>query len=472
VVGPLTYANGFTYDAVGNRLTQTTTGSGAGSTTYVYDSRDRLTTASGTTYAYDANGNVTSKSGEATYVWDFENRLTSVPLTVGTSVTHQYDPDGNRVQTVVTPSGGSAMVDNLLVDTAGCPSCGGGGGLSQNVAETDGNGNLTALYVRNRDQLLAVMRPGSTPGTWTTRFVHGDGLGSVRVLTDETGTTTDTRGYQAFGTKNVEAGSDPLTYGFAGEPFQSDSMLAYHRARWMDARVGRFLGMDPASGTVSNPTSLHRYLYAGDQPVTYGDPSGRQYDIGSVTAAIAIVGIGATTGCAHPNGGYLASQAGLGGVFVTGSIDQRIDSLPPQSGPNTSDPTALALTDIESKIAFTRDPSSRCPLRINVTLPSAVSTNYYQGKLPSDLAPDGSGDTIQEHEDRHVNSANAWWTTDNIFAVTRNASISFCVNSEAEATDQSLAIKNYLLQLFTYLDTCEIDKSCSTDTPPIFTGLH
>ena len=117
VVGPLTYANGFTYDPVGNRLTQTTTGSGAGSTTYVYDSRDRLTTASGTTYAYDANGNVTSKSGEATYVWDFENRLTSVPLTVGTSVTHQYDPDGNRVQTVVTPSGGSAMVDNLLVDT-------------------------------------------------------------------------------------------------------------------------------------------------------------------------------------------------------------------------------------------------------------------------------------------------------------------------------------------------------------------
>ena len=316
------------------------------------------------------------------------------------------------------------------------------------------------------------MRPGSTPGTWTTRFVHGDGLGASGRSPTRPGPRSTPGAIEAFGTKNVEAGSDPLTMGSPGSRSRATSMLAYHRAGgWMRGWGGSW-GWIPRAGLFRTPPSLHRYLYAGDQPVTYGDPSGRQYDIGSVTAAIAIVGIGATTGCAHPNGGYLASQAGLGGVFVTGSIDQRIDSLPPQSGPNTSDPTALALTDIESKIAFTRDPSSRCPLRINVTLPSAVSTNYYQGKLPSDLAPDGSGDTIQEHEDRHVNSANAWWTTDNIFAVTRNASISFCVNSEAEATDQSLAIKNYLLQLFTYLDTCEIDKSCSTDTPPIFTGLH
>jgi RHS repeat-associated protein len=157
---------------------------------------------------------------------------------------------------------------NLLVDAMGTS------GLSQAVAETDGNGNLTALYVRNRDQLLAVVRPGSTPGTWVTRFIHGDGLGSVRALTDETGATTDSRAYQAFGTKNVEAGSDPLAYGFAGEPFEGTSSLAYHRARWMDARVGRFLGMDPAQPNDGQPISLHRYIYGSDEPTGVVDPTG------------------------------------------------------------------------------------------------------------------------------------------------------------------------------------------------------
>ena len=63
---------------------------------------------------------------------------------------------------------GSAATTNMLVDTAG---------LSQVVVENDATGNLTALYVRSGDELLEVMRPGSTPGTWTTRFIHHDGLG-------------------------------------------------------------------------------------------------------------------------------------------------------------------------------------------------------------------------------------------------------------------------------------------------------
>jgi RHS repeat-associated protein len=275
VSGTLSYAKTFTYDGVGNRLSQTTTGAGAASVSYTYDSRDRLTGENATAYAYDANGNVTSKPGEAAYGWDFDNRLTSATMSSGTAVTHQYDAEGNRVQTSVTPSGGRSAFSNLLVDTAGCPSCRGGGALSQVVAETDGSGNIAAVYVRDQDELLEVMRPGASPGTWTTSFVHHDALGSVRVLTDETGTTIDTRAYEAFGTKNVEAGSDPLTYSFAGEPFEPTSMLAYHRARWMDARVGRFAGMDPAGGQDDAPITWHRYIYAADDPANKIDPSGR-----------------------------------------------------------------------------------------------------------------------------------------------------------------------------------------------------
>jgi RHS repeat-associated protein len=168
---------------------------------------------------------------------------------------------------------------NYLVDTSG--------GLSQVDAETDGNGNLTAYYVRVGDELLAVMRPGATAGTWSTRFVHSDGLGSVRVLTDETGATIDQRAYEAFGTKNVEAGSDALPYGFAGEPFEPTSKLAYHRARWMDARVGRFASVDPWPRIVRDPRTLHRYLYVKGNPVNLFDPRGLEsIEDESVTVAI------------------------------------------------------------------------------------------------------------------------------------------------------------------------------------------
>jgi RHS repeat-associated protein len=314
VTGSFGYAKAFTYDPVGNRLTQTTNGGvggadagapsgvagfdastdatsgGVGGTTvnYSYDTRDRLTTENTIAYAYDSNGNVTGKTGEASYGWDFENRLISLQPTAGGNVANMYDPDGNRVQTAVTPSAGTPVTSNYLVDTSG--------GLSQVVAETDANGNLTAYYLRVGDELLAVMRPGATAGTWSTRFVHSDGLGSVRVLTDETGATIDQRAYEAFGTKNVEAGSDPLAYGFAGEPFEPVSKLAYHRARWMDARVGRFEGMDPERGDEVDPLSLTPFIYAESDPVNGIDPTGLDFDLTTSFAVVSIINVGATLG--------------------------------------------------------------------------------------------------------------------------------------------------------------------------------
>ncbi len=245
-----------------------------------YDNRDQLSLENGTAYTYDNNGNLATKTGEATYTWDLENRLKRVALQDGTLVDHLYDADGNRVQTKVTPAGGgTATTTNYLVDTTGS--------LSQVVAESDGSGALTALYVRANDELLAVLRPTGT-STWSSRCVHADGLGSVRVLTDETGVVTDTRGYEAFGSRNVTAGTDPLAFGFAGEAFEVKSQLAYHRARWMDPRVGRFVSTDPLMGRVGNPLSLHKYIYAVDDGVNATDATGLEFDMVSISASISI----------------------------------------------------------------------------------------------------------------------------------------------------------------------------------------
>lgn len=281
------YEKAFTYDNVGNRLTQTTNGAGAagtplaaGALTYAYDTRDRLESENGTlagqpvgiTYGYDDNGNLITKSGEATYVWDVENRLIRAetgPSGSTTIVTYAYDADGNRVQVVVTPPTGPPTATNYLVDTSGS--------LSHVVAETDNAGALEAYYVRG-DDLLAIMRPlvpaPAAAADWQTRFYHADGIGSVRRLTDENGAITDGYTYTAFGEQIAHTGTDPQPYAFAGEPYDPNVGFQYHRARWMDPRVGRFTSSDPFAGVAYEPLSLHRYIYGAADPVDRSDPTG------------------------------------------------------------------------------------------------------------------------------------------------------------------------------------------------------
>jgi RHS repeat-associated protein len=261
--GATFYNKSFGYDAVGNRLSQTTTGAGAAAVDYTYDGRDRLLTESAQAYAWDDNGNLTSGSGDAAYTWDLENRLVKVTK-AGVIVEHGYDDDGGRVHTKVTLPTGASATTNFLLDVSG--------GLSHVVAETDDAGALLAAYVRGADDVISVIRPSGSGAT--SRWYHADGVGSIRALTDEAGNVTDTYTYTAFGEQLERMGTDQQPYAFAGEAYDPNVSFQYHRARWLDPRVGRFSSADIASGDTNVPTTLHRYVYAGANPVDYVDPTG------------------------------------------------------------------------------------------------------------------------------------------------------------------------------------------------------
>lgn len=263
VAGPgPAYEKTLDYDPVGNRLRQIHDGA---ATEHTFDVRDRLLTADGNAWTWDANGNLTGKSGEAGYSWDFDDRLTRANLSDGTIVAHVYDADGNRVRTEVTPPSGPPQVTEYLVDTSGS--------LSQVVAETDSAGSLKAAYVRG-DDLLAVLRPAGD------RFYHADGLGSVRVLSDDAGEATDRYSFTAFGELLTHEGEDSNAYLFAGEPLDPNVQWYYNRARWLDPAAGRFGSIDPFAGFDDLPLSLHPYLYAGLSPADSTDPSGEFLDTG------------------------------------------------------------------------------------------------------------------------------------------------------------------------------------------------
>ncbi len=102
-----------------------------------------------------------------------------------------------------------------------------------------------------------------------------DGLGSTRGLTNASGVVTDRYSYDAFGNLIGSAGSTENNYLFAGEQFDRGLGDYYLRARYYDESIGRFTKRDSFEGRLEEPVTLHKYLYANDNPVTLVDPSGK-----------------------------------------------------------------------------------------------------------------------------------------------------------------------------------------------------
>jgi RHS repeat-associated protein len=269
----ITYA----YDAVGNRSSRVD--SVAGTTSYVYDNDDRLTSEtspSGTTaYSYDSNGNLTLRVGPAgswTFAYDARNLQTQAETGANVS-TYEYDVDGAR-----TASGLNGVRTNFLVDR----------NLEnpQVLRETNAPGVEIAHHVFGRGEILSSVR--SSQGV---RHMLYDAQRSVRQLTNATGAIADGYVFDSFGTALSRTGADANEFRYSGEQLEDETGLLYLRARRYDSTTGRFTGLDPFFGDPWKPRSLHRYAYAGSDPITERDPSGRDFSLGEVMVSVAVVAI-------------------------------------------------------------------------------------------------------------------------------------------------------------------------------------
>ncbi len=297
----------YAFDLVGNRLTLKSDLDGDDTDdetiTYAYDDNDRLlreqkddltpTNADSTTfYGYDVtqqtsktsyDGILTdpgsTKTSETLYTYDVQGRLSQTSVDAdgdgaGAAVvtTYKYDDSGIRVSQTV---GG---VETKYLNDKQNPT-----GHSQVLEEKNSAGTVIKTYTLGHDVLT---QQDSTNGIL--HFLY-DGHGSTRALLD---TAAAIAANQVF---NYDAYGNPIGFDpanaltsllYSGEQTDPTGMQ-YLRARYYDPATGRLNRYDPFTGSMSDPQSLHKYLYAHANPIMGIDPSG-QFSMAGMSSAMSI----------------------------------------------------------------------------------------------------------------------------------------------------------------------------------------
>lgn len=218
-------------------------------------------------FIYDDNGNRVSE-GSTTYGWDSKDRLTQITDSNG-QATYNYDYTGSRKSKVVSDAEGQSTQEVLYVN-----------GLTEVR-----NGQLYK-YVYANGNRVARARHGTdfAPEKF---FLH-DHLGSAHVTLTNTFSVSDHVVSYPYGTAREQASfansARPVDYTFTGKEFDTESDWFYYEARYMQPAFGSFTSVDPldqllggagGSDISFDPQSLNRYAYVQNNPLRYKDPDGR-----------------------------------------------------------------------------------------------------------------------------------------------------------------------------------------------------
>jgi RHS repeat-associated protein len=277
VGGPAPYWQSWTYDAAGDRASQTdhdTTGKTTSdtTTTYIYpiagsstDQPHTLTSASASgpqasqdtaSFKYDASGNTTNittganGSGDQTLTYDDQGKLASDTTSAGTT-TYVYDADSNLL--IRRDPGQNTL---FIADEQ----------ITQNIT--------TSAITATRYYAIG----GTTIATRTgndVQYLIPDRQGTDELAVDASTYAVTRRQYLPFGQAR---GTPPTAWpggdkGYVGGTPDPTTTLENLGAREYDSTTGRFLTPDPVF-EADDPAQMGGYDYAGNNPTTASDPTG------------------------------------------------------------------------------------------------------------------------------------------------------------------------------------------------------
>jgi RHS repeat-associated protein len=245
----------FQFNGVDNRISQTV---GGITTSYTYDSDNRLTQFGNMAYGYDANDDLitkTSPQSNQSITYNFEGKPTSITSN-GVTTQYTYDGHGNRLEKKT-----GTTVTRLVNDLAT--------GLPVILAETNSANVIQNYNVYGRE---AISKGGAA--STSRHYYLEDGMGNIRFVTNSNGDKVMGYNYDPYGSIRNTNGSSDNTLQFKAEPYESDHGLYYMRARFYDPTIGRFISRDPFEGTLNNPQSQNGFAFAYNNPLNLSDPSG------------------------------------------------------------------------------------------------------------------------------------------------------------------------------------------------------
>jgi RHS repeat-associated protein len=238
-------------------------------TTYTNGTGNELTGAvpssgSPTTQTFDLNGNLlTQQIGGAytTYTWDYENRLASVALPAGTSVTNTYLPN-NRILRLSDISG---HLTTLTHDLSGA-----------NLIRRDVGGTAPATehYTQSPKDFGGLLAQYTT-ASGNSRFYYPDMADNIGLLAKGSA-TPERHQFQAFGPVYMSS-TAPTTqpYGFGGNAGYYTDPISGLQIAWnrvYDANVGQWANRDPIGYEGGDWESIYRYV--ANNPVRWRDAWG------------------------------------------------------------------------------------------------------------------------------------------------------------------------------------------------------
>jgi RHS repeat-associated protein len=292
--------DGWTYDANGNRLTQT------GTTAITFTpstTSNQLNSTSGglvRTYGYDAAGNTSSYQG-VSFTFNQRGRATSV-ISTGSTTNYIYNALGQLIEKY-----GASPTTFLMYDEAG-----------HLIGEYGSAGALIEETVWMGDVPVATLQPNGTGGI-NIYYIHTDQLNAPRKITQPSSNSIvwrwDTDPFGTVAPNQNPSGLGTFIYNlrFPGQYYQAETGLNYNYFRDYDPQTGRYIESDPIGlGGGSDST----YEYAEQSPISASDRLGLcplclvvplVCSGGGCEAALAVLGLSAYM--STPSGKQAAANA-------------------------------------------------------------------------------------------------------------------------------------------------------------------
>jgi len=250
------------FDAFGNIKGQATVASSQTCTPSSW-SVDSATNRMGSPVTYDAAGEQLSWNSGAYVYWWYPTGQVRQFDSSGRVTIHGYSADGERV---VTYDSSLAGITYTLR------------GLDAKVLrvyrEASGVWTWIQDYVYRDGAHLATVDSAGT------RHFHLDHLGSIRLITNSSGSQVALHTYYPFGQEATSTGQDNERMKFTGherdlrDTSVTTDDLDYMHARYYNPNLGRFLSTDLLRGDPHEPQSFHLFAYVQNNPITYVDPFG------------------------------------------------------------------------------------------------------------------------------------------------------------------------------------------------------